>query len=341
MHDVARLAGVSQPLVSLVIAGNPAARVAPATRERILRAAAELGYRPNVIARSLVQSRSYSIGIIIPDLDNPFFTAVVGGAERVAAAAGYAMLLCNTSEVPAARHVDALRARQIDGIIIDALGAASLDPGALADLDVVLIDEPVASPTPGGTMLSVVSDAAGAGRAAAEHLLDLGHRSIGFMGPATSVWAFRMRERGFVQALRGAGLRLESAHLRRAPATVAGGHLAMHALLAESFRPAAVFCANDLMALGALKACAAARVRVPEDMSIIGCDDIDTATLVTPELTTVHVRAREMGARAARMLVRVLERDPAEPRGGGAGSRPLAVRLVVRGTTAPPRAGNP
>src|SRR5437763_14035343 len=121
MHDVARRAGVSQPLVSQVIGRNPSVRVADATRDRILRAAEELGYRPNVIARALVQSRSYSLGIIIPDLYNSFFADIVAGVERVASEDGYAVLLCNALEVAAERHIEALRARQIDGIIIDAV----------------------------------------------------------------------------------------------------------------------------------------------------------------------------------------------------------------------------
>ena len=330
MHDVARAAGVSQPLVSQVIGGSPTARVAEATRARILRAAAELGYRPNVIARSLVQSRSYSLGLIVPELHNPFFTEVVAGVERVASAEGYAVLLCNAAEVPAERHVEALRSRQIDGVIIDAVGAASLGSAALSGLNVVLIDEP------SDVHLAVTSDAAGAGRLAAEHLLGLGHRRLGFLGPAGDVWAFRMRERGYMQALRAAGVRVDSAHLRRAPATVAGGHAVMRALLAERERPTAVFCVNDLMAIGALKACVEGRVAVPAAMSIVGCDDIDTSRLVSPELTTVQVRAREMGARAARMLIRLLRDEAA---GGEGAGKPLLVRLVPRGTSGPAPAG--
>ncbi|MGE5102973.1 MAG: LacI family DNA-binding transcriptional regulator, partial [Deltaproteobacteria bacterium] len=230
MHDVARRAGVSQPLVSLVIGGSQSVRVSEATRDRILRAAEELGYRPNVIARALVQSRSYSLGIIVPDLYNPFFVDVVAGVERVAAEEGYAVLLCNAVEVAAARHIEALRARQIDGIIIDAVGAASLDAIALADLNAVLIDEP------SQVHLSVMSDAVEAGRLAAKHLLDLGHRRIGLIGPSSDLWAFRMRERGFVQAVRegdGGNGRIASDHLRRTAPTVEGGRAAMRALLSE------------------------------------------------------------------------------------------------------------
>jgi LacI family transcriptional regulator len=308
-------------------------RVAEATRERILRAAEELGYRPNVIARALVQSRSYSLGIIIPDLYNPFFVDVVSGVDRVATEEGYAVLLCSGGEATVARHVDALRARQIDGIIIDAVGAASLDAIALADVNTVLIDEP------SDVHLSVTSDALDAGRLAARHLLELGHTEIGLIGPASDLWAFRMRERGFVQAIRAADLRVASDHLRRSPATVTGGYAAMRGVLSSRTRPTAVFCTNDLIALGAMKACIEAGVAVPEAMSICGCDDIETARLVTPELTTVHVRAREMGARAARTLIRLVEGGK-PPMPSTSGARPLGVRLVVRGSTAAPNRGS-
>lgn len=322
MRDVARRAGVSQPLVSLVIGGNPTVRVAESTRERILEAARDLGYRPNAVAQALVRGRSFAIGLIIPDLRNPFFTDVVSGAERVAAEEGYAVLFCDAVEISADRHLEALRARQVDGIIMDAMGAASLGDGALAGLNVVLIDEP------SDVLPGVESDAGGAGRLAAEHLLGLGHRHLGYLGPASGVWAFRMRERGFTSTLRQAGLTIASADLRRAPATVDGGQAAMRVLLGRSPRPTAVFCANDRMALGALKACALAGVPVPQDLSIVGCDDIEASRLVTPELTTVAVPARELGARAARLLFRLLRGEP------GRSVKPLPVRLVVRGTTA-------
>lgn len=320
-HDVARLAGVSQPTVSLVLSGNPKARVADATRERVHAAAQQLGYRPNVVARSLVRRRSFAIGIIIPDLRNPFFAEVVGGAERVAAESDYAVLLCEAGDEGASRHLEALVGRQIDGVIIDAAGAASFPHALLDGLPTVLIDEP------SDILPGVASDALAAGRLAAEHLLSLGHRRLGFAGPASDTWAFRMRERGFVQALRAAGVRLASDDVRRAPPTATGGFSAMRELLALHYAPTAVFFANDMMALGALKACAAQGVDVPKAMSIVGCDDIETARLVTPELTTVTMRPRELGARAARALLRILDGAP------GRLGAPVAVTLAVRGTT--------
>jgi LacI family transcriptional regulator len=328
-HDVAARAGVSQPTASLVLSRHPTARIAADTRDRVLRAAEELGYRPNVVARSLVRRRSYAIGLVVPDLGNQFFAHVVSGAQRVAVDEGYAVLLCEQQGTPIDRHLDALRARQVDGIILDAAGASSIPEELLDGINVVLIDQP-SQRWPG-----VASDAEGAGRLAAEHLLALGHRRIAFIGPAADVHSFRMRERGFTRALRDAGIGVETDLYRRVPATVAGGHAAMRALLAQVSRPTAIFCANDLIALGTYKAATQAGVSVPADVSIVGCDDIEFAQLVTPELTTIAVPARELGARAARLLVRALAGDPSPP---SQQARPLPVRLMVRGSTAAPRA---
>jgi DNA-binding LacI/PurR family transcriptional regulator len=328
-HDVARQAGVSQATVSLVLGGNPRARVSASTRERVVRAAGELGYRPNIVARSLVQRKSYAIGVVVPDLSNPFFMDVVTGVQRVAAEAGYAVLPGDVRETSPARHLDALRARQVDGLILDGFGALEIPEADLADLKVVLVDEP-SERFPG-----VASDAPEAGRLAAEHLIGHGHTRMGFIGPASDVYGFRMRERGFFQALRKAGLGLSSARLRRVRPTVAGGVAAMKALLAlpAAERPTAVFCPTDLLAAGALKACLTAGMAVPGEMSIVGCDDIELARVLTPELTTIRIPARELGARAARLLIKQLDDESWVPRPG----KPLPVKLVVRGTTGPVR----
>ena len=327
-HDVAARAGVSQPTVSLVLSGNPKARVSAETRARVLRAAEELGYRPNILAQGLVRRRSFALGVVVPDLGNPFFAAVVSGAEKVASKEGYAVFLCEAGETPAEQHLEALKSRQIDGVILDAVGAAALSAESLAGMNVVLVDESL-DDYPG-----IVSDAEQAGELAARHLLTLGHRRFGFIGPAVDASAFRLRERGYARTLRDADISISSEAWRRAPATVAGGMQAMRSLLALRPRPTAVFCANDLVAIGALKVCAMAKVVVPRELSIVGCDDIELAQLVTPELTTIAIPAREMGARAARLLIRQLAGDAG---GGGVAprsSRPLPVKLSVRGTTA-------
>lgn len=325
MKDVADRAGVSQPTVSLVLGDNPEARVADETRERVLRVARELGYRPNLVARGLVQRRSYALGVVVPDLSNPFFADVVSGCEKVAAEEGYAVLLCETRHTSLERHLEELRSRMVDGVILDAVEVETVPEAALGDLNVVLVDEP------DGRWPGVASDAERVGELAAEHLLSLGHRSLAFLGPAHDVHGFRLRERGFFRTLREADVDLPSERLRRVPPTVAGGREGMRELLALPPRPTAVFCANDLLAVGALKECLASGVSVPGEISLVGSDDIELARVVTPELTTVAVPSREMGARAARLLVRRLEGERERTHR----LRPLDVHLVVRDSSGP------
>ena len=188
--EVARRAGVSQPTVSLILTRNPKARVAPETRERVLRIAAEIGYRPNRLAQALVARRSFAIGVIVPGFDNPFYARVLSGAEKVAAEAGYAVLLCEMGALDVLQHLNALRDRQIDGVILAGIAASTLPAAALDDLNVVLINQPSTR------FASVGGDSLKAGMMAAAHLLGLGHRRLAFIGPANSIPAFRFRERG-------------------------------------------------------------------------------------------------------------------------------------------------
>ncbi|MDQ8154029.1 MAG: LacI family DNA-binding transcriptional regulator [Gemmatimonadota bacterium] len=344
--EVARRAGVSQPTVSLILTRNPKARVAPETRERVLRIAEEIGYRPNRLAQALVARRSFAIGVIVPSFDNPFYAHVLSGAEKVAAESGYAVLLAEVGAADAVQHLQALRDRQVDGVIIAGVAASTLPPTELDDLNVVLVNQPSTR------FASVAGDSEKAGQLAAAHLLGLGHRRVAFIGPATSIPAFRLRERGFVQALRAVGITLSSDLVVRAEASISGGLAAMRRVLALRDRPTAVFCANDLVALGAHKACGAAGVMLPTDLSLLGCDDIEMGTLVTPELSTILMPQRELGARAVRLLLRQLEATAASSSGAASAAGAVAAtappaqvlpaRLVVRGTTgvAPSGAGS-
>jgi LacI family transcriptional regulator len=327
--EVAQKAGVSQPTVSLVLSRNPNVRVAAETRERILAAARELGYRPNRMAQGLSARRSFAIGVIVPGFDNPVYAGVISGAEKVASEAGYAVLLSESSEEDAVQHIEALCDRQIDGVIIAGIAATTLSATAFDGLNVVLVNQP------SDRFSTVGSDSLRAGTLAAEHLLGLGHRRAAFLGPANSIPAFRLRERGYVQALRAAGIETASEQIQRSDATVEGGLAGMRKLLALVTRPTAVFCANDLIALGAHKACAVLGVQLPRELSLLGCDDIEMTRLVTPELSTISVPQRELGARAARLLLKEIESDGTLP----PAAQLLPVRLVVRGTTGPLRSG--
>lgn len=325
--DVAQKAGVSQPTVSLVLSQNPKARVADETRARVLKVADELGYRPNRLAQGLVRRRSFALGVIVPSFGNPVNASIISGAERVAAQQGYAVLLCETGDVSVAQHVKALADRQIDGVIIAGISDGDLVDVDLGRLNVVLVNQS------SDEFSAVLDDSLHAGALAADHLLSLGHRCVAFIGPVSGGSAFRLRERGFAAALKDAGISPSSDLWQRADPTVGGGLAAMRALLALPERPTAVFCATDLIALGAHKACAMAGVSIPTDLSILGCDDIDLGTLVTPELSTINTPQRELGARAVRLLLRQREGDGKN----AASTQTLPVKLVTRGTTSAPR----
>lgn len=322
--EVAQRAGVSQPTVSLVLSRNPKARVAPETRARVLKVAEELGYRPNRLAQGLVRRRSFALGIIVPGFANPVNAAIISGAERVAAQAGYAVLLCEAAEIDVGQHLKALGDRQIDGVIIAGISQSALADADLRRLNVVLINQQSDS------FSTVQDDSLRAGALAADHLLGLGHRRVAFIGPLSAASAFRLRERGYARSLLDAGIVPESDFWQRAEPSVNGGLAAMRTLLALPERPTAVFCANDLIALGAHKACAIAGVKIPEELSLLGCDDIDLGTLVTPELSTISAPQRELGARAVRLLLRQVESEAK----GSPIAQTLPVKLVPRGTTA-------
>ena len=327
--EVAKRAGVSQPTVSLVLSHNPRARVSPQTRARVIQIAEELGYRPNRLAQGLVHRRSFALGVIVPGFANPVNSAIISGAERVAAKAGYAVLLCETGEVSVGQHLTALVDRQIDGVIIAGISEDELAGADLHKLNVVLVNQR------SDVFSTVQDDSLRAGSLAAEHLLALGHRTLAFIGPLTRASAFRLRERGFAEGLRTADAVPSSDYWQRADATVAGGVGAMRMLLALPTPPTAVFCANDLAALGAHKACAIAGVSLPSDLSILGCDDIDLGTLVTPELSTISMPKRELGARAVRLLLRQLEGEGHAP----PTVQTMPVKLMLRGTTSEPTCG--
>jgi LacI family transcriptional regulator len=324
--QVARKAGVSQPTVSLVLSRNPKARVAPETRARVLEAAEALGYRPNRLAQGLVRRRSYAIGVLVPGFANPVNASILSGVERVATQAGYAVLLCETGEGAVGQHLTALADRQIDGVVLVSVSESAIPATELDRLNLVLINQT------SDRFSTVADDSLAAGTLAAEHLLGLGHRQIAFVGPGSSASTVRLRERGFANALHAAGIVPATEHWLRAEPTVAGGIQAMRTLLAQRARPTAVFCANDLMALGAHKACAIAAVAIPRELSILGCDGVELGTLVTPELSSIRTPQRELGARAVRVLLRQL--DGAGP--VAASRQTLPVTLLLRGTTERP-----
>lgn len=311
---MARVAGVSQSTVSLVLAGKAAGRVKPETGQAVRDAARRLGYRPNAAARDLRLGRTRTVLLMVPTLTSPFFGAVYTGAARVAGERGFGIVVhpWNDDAVPARSPVDL---DVIDGVLASSLGGGVT---GLGDLPLVVLDNDPADPAP-----AVNFDVAGGMRAVAGHLIGLGHRRIGHLAAAVDAWTFRVR---------GEVLAEEAPVVAQATTAidVTAARTAALTLLDRPDRPSALVCDDDLLAAGAYKAARLLGLDVPGDLSVTGFDDILVATALEPELTTVRLPAEELGARAMTALLERLDgRDPPDVSLPGV--------LIVRNSTAPPR----
>jgi LacI family transcriptional regulator len=339
--DVARRAGVSTATVSRVLSGVGRAR--PQTEQRVHDAARELGFRPSDVARSLKRRSTLTIGLIVTDIENPYFPQLVRAVEDAAIAEGYAILLCNAGEEPEreASYLELLVDRRVDGLIIAAstIGMRQSAWLASAPLPVVLVNTSV----PDVGLPTIVSDNRGGGRAAAEHLLALGHRRFGYLMPPPRNLDAPDRLAGARAALAGSGL-ADALSIAHGAPTVTGGEAAMRDLLALDPHPTAVIGYNDLMAIGAMRAIRRAGLRVPDDVSLVGFDDVAIAAYVEPALTTLRQETVEMGRWAVTRLTEEIAARAAAagngPSDGPPAGRPavashriVPVQLEVRGTT--------
>jgi LacI family transcriptional regulator len=301
IKDVSRHAGVSVSTVSHVLNGTR--YVSPELRARVEAAITALDYRHNGLARSLRTRRSYTIGLIIPDVSNPYYPQLARGVQDTADEAGYAVFLCNSDRRPEqeVRLVAALEQRQVDGIILDAAGPTPELLTALRRLrqPVVLVGSRIDEPDFDRVMMAPHGS-----YDAVRYLLSRGHRRVALIGGPPVFGSTRpTKAAGYLAALAEAGIEPDPALIMQGDYTREGGRLAMHRLLALSAPPTAVFAGNDLMALGALVAAREAGVRVPEDIAIVGYDDIPEASVAVPALTTVAVPKYEMGRVAAELLL--------------------------------------
>jgi LacI family transcriptional regulator len=322
--DIARAAGVSKSTVSLVLKDSPL--VKPETRERVERAIDQLGYVYNRSAANLRTARSSFIGMVISDLMNPFFTELSVGIEDALYKLGYIPILANTNEDRdrQAEVLKSLREHGVAGIIMspakgtDALSLSEFSPRSIPM--VLTMRRVEGSPLP-----YVGPDNVTGSRHAVEHLIRLGHRRIAFFGGDATMTTQRERVAGYRDALQGAGLPFDTDLVFEAMPTRAGGAQAAHAALASDKRPTAIFCYNDIVAMGAARALTLSGVKVGRDMALIGFDDIVEAEHNAPPLTTVNADTRAMGARAAEGLLGIIAGgDPADVSYVG------DTRLVVR-----------
>lgn len=325
IRDVARAAGVSQSTVSRALNGS--GYVSPEARERVLAAAAALGFQPSHVARSLVRKSTHTLGLMLPDITNPYFPAIARGVEDAAARAGYTVILCNTDRDPAHEqdYIQVLRERQVDGLVLIASSPAVGEMVSRAgSLPAVFVDR-----VPRGAAAdAVVVDNRRGMEAAVRHLLQLGHRRIGFVAGRVGSSTAEDRLAGYLAALGSAGLTPDPAYIVTGDFTYGGGYNAARALLALPHRPTALAAANDLMAAGVLRAAAEVGLRVPGELAVVGYDDIPLAGMFNPPLTTVAQPTYRMGELATQMLLeRLAGQAPPEPR-----RVVLAAQLVVRGS---------
>src|SRR5262245_44318790 len=299
--EVATRAGVSTTTVSHTFSGRRP--VAPETRARVRRAVEELGYRPNGLARSLRTQRSHTVALIIPDITNPYYPALARGIQNVLADAGYHVLVCNTDREPRyeSEYVADVLDRQVDGILLSAFHVVAEDLGEVFLHDIPLVA--FGSRIEHSAVDVVRSDDAAGARDATLHLIERGHRRVGMIcGPPGSPPS-EARLSGYRDALAEAGLPFLPELVVQGDFTRLGGAAAMQRITALPERPTALFCANDLMAIGAMDTARRVGLALPDDLALVGYDDIEAAAFLTPALTTVLNPARELGTTGGRLLL--------------------------------------
>jgi LacI family transcriptional regulator len=325
--DVAKRAHVSQAMVSYIVNENGTVSVPDETRQRILAAMDDLGYVPNITARRLRSSKTFTIAGIIPDVTNPFYPAFERGIQDVADQQGYDLIMYNTdgSEHKERKYVESLMQGRVDGLIgvFFHLSAKDLLPLLEQNLHVVRLEAMQKQPGP-LPLDNIFIDNIAAAAEAVNYLIQRGHRRIGMLtsheGPA------KYRVQGYRKALTEHSIPVDESSIRHGSYDEDGGYDTMRGLLEGKEVPSAVFAANDLMAMGALVAIREARLSVPDDVAVVGFDDIPSAKLVFPPLTTIAQYQRQMGQRAAEMLFERL--NGAAPSSGRSVQMPY--QLVVR-----------
>jgi LacI family transcriptional regulator len=308
LRDVARLAAVHPGTVSRAL--NPETRrlVNDDTARRVIEAAAALDYRPNPIARGLKTNRSYTIGVLVPDLTNPLFPPIVRGIQDRLEQAGYTPLIANTDNDHERERNDfeAMRARQVDGVITATarLDHGVLDEMAAAGMPIVLVNRRLED----GALPSATADDHEGARLAVAHLAALGHTRIAHLGGPQEVSTGHSRYEGFVAGMATAGLEVDPRLVRFGAAfTEPEGERLCGQLVAGGGQPTAIVAGNDLMALGCYDVFAARGIRCPQDVSVVGFNDMPFSARFNPPLTTIRIPHYEIGSAAAELLLERLQ----------------------------------
>ena len=331
IKDIARLAHVSHPTVSRALQNSPL--VNPRTAERIRKIADEAGYHASAVARGLVTRRSRTIGLVVTTAADPFTSEVFSGIEQEAHDRGYCVFLAESNADPESERevVRTFAERRVDGIIVTSSRVGALYLPLLSEMmvPIVLVNDQ----HPGAFVHSVMVRNQEGSRAAANHLIGLGHRRIAYLGDQTGYQSDAERCAGYREALDAAGIEFTPELVVHGDGKPEGGLLAMDQLLALALPPTAVCCYNDMTALGAMRAIRLRGLRVPEEISVVGFDDLFFASYMQPPLTTVRQPMRRMGQLAMESLVKLMSGDASEIR------IKVEAELIVRESTARARTG--
>jgi len=331
IKDIARIANVSHSTVSRALRNSPL--VHPSTAEQIRKIASESGYRASAVARSLVNRRTHTIGVVVTTIADPFNGEVVSGIEDKANHLGYSVFLANSKSEPERelRVVHSFEERRVDGIIVTSsrVGAHYADLLERMNIPVVFLN----NHNPGNFAYSVSIDDGNGAREATNHLLDLGHTRIGYIGDEFGLRSNENRLSGFRGALRSRGVKEHAEAMESGDGSCAEGAAAMERILKRTPLPTAVFCYNDQTALGAMSALHARGIRIPEEISVVGFDDLPAASYASPPLTTVRQPMEQMGRRAMEILAGLLSGETA----GIEGVEKFDGELIVRRSTASPK----
>lgn len=336
IKDIAQALGVSHSTVSRAL--NDSALISETTRERVKALAAEMGYIPNAVARSLKAQRSGTVGLVLTSLTDPFFADVMAGVDEVAGDAGLSMFVAASHNEPEREMeiIETFHRRRVDGIIVAAsrLSSRYRDRLARIQVPIVLVNQHTED-SPG--FHAVAFDELAGARLATEHLISKGHQRIGYLGLGNRQRSNTLRLQGYQDALAAAGIRPDAGWVCVVPEADIG--LQDDTVVGERTLPAvlesgvtALFCYNDRVAMGVILACRQRSIEVPRDLSLVGFDDLELARWASPPLTTIQQPRTVMGSTAMRLMLDLLE-------GREGRDRLLAPLLIERASTAPPRGG--
>ncbi|MBA2340771.1 MAG: LacI family DNA-binding transcriptional regulator [Pyrinomonadaceae bacterium] len=332
IKDIARAANVSHPTVSRALSHSPL--VKSETAERIRQIAASLGYRPSAIARSLATKKTKTIGVVVTTIADPFIADVVSGIEETANDHGYSVFLANSNANPdrEVKVVHSFHERRVDGILVTASRVGALYVPLLSQLKVPIVLINNQHPDePDEFIYSVMIDNIKASTQVMKHLIGLGHRRIAYIGDQSGFQSDTERFAGYRQALDRAGYPFLPELVVHGDGKPEGGRQAMEQLLALPMPPTAVFCYNDMSALGALRTLYGHGINVPDDISLVGFDDLSIASYTYPLLTTVGQPKQQMGRMAMETMLKLISGVDIKA------NLKVDGELIIRESTAPPK----